>query len=379
MKTLLPLNEVFDSEYLLFHVVEKPFNFVLETLVVDEYVLLDENYYDFFDSGNYVIIGFKNINGQFLPPTSSVFVTRIKRESGETHIIQMEDFSNILEIFGIVNPRSSYLYWVMDSLIISNVFDGKTYSAVPAKNRCDVDNPSFGPWRFEVRDGVYETSYDYEKIPKSAFFTTARVLSAPTNGHIVRLSITGDIDGWHNQPITTVAGTSFTEALQIMRHWSMIYNADTSIDERIAIQCNKFDKFLNFSDEIINELDMYCPTTSVSRYFSGLENSRDRQNAPVEAGNELKKYLAKHYCYPTLSSLFKYSNVQLTIDEEILRRDFENISIKLMVFLENNQIQHSEKSVFDLLNELTNEIDSGNWSSFDRKYEQVLLRYIASM
>lgn len=379
MNPLIDINKIFDSDYLLFYPVIKPYDFEIQHLVVDSFETLDSEYYDVFDAGDSVIIGFKNINGQFLPSVSSVFITKIVRESGKSQIIEMEDFSNMLEIFGLVANRNSYLYWVMDSVIISDVFDNKTYSAVKSQDRCDVVNSSYGPWRFEVRDGIYETSYDYDAIPRSSFFNTARIISSPGDGHIIRLAITGDISAWTEQPITTIAASSIVEAMQIMRHWSFIYNMDKSISERVAVQCSKFDDNIAIPQNVIESIDLTCPNTTVSKYFSGIKNSREKESFNQEAPEQVKNYLLNRVCYSTISSLYKNCKIPVSIDQSIINRDKENVSVELMLFLENNDIQHSDKSVYDLLNELVEKVDSGNWTKLDRVYEKKLFKYIASV
>lgn len=377
MKQLSPISLANENSYTFFHPVKKPYNFIVKILVVDQYVELSEEYYDVFDCGDSVIIGFREINGRPLPIEANPFCVQLERSSGESYLIEMEDFANIMEVFGILPARKSYLYWTMDSVVITDTFTENVYSAVSSRDRCDTVSPSYGPWRFEVRDGVKETSYDYEQIPQSSWFGLNRILTAPGDGHILRMTLTGDIGDWKNWPLTTVAGTSLVEAVQLMLHWAAIAQADSSIKERVAIKSKDFKNALNLSQDLINEINLYCPETSVSKYFSGEQNSRDRQDSSVECGPLFKEYLSKKICYSTLSSLVKNSPVSVTIDQETLSQDKEKISAQLLQFFHSNGIDYSSKSAKEMLMELWQKIDSGNWFNIDRRLERLLQKYIA--
>lgn len=378
MKNLSSLSSVFDNSYIFFHPIEKPYNFTIQSLIVDEYIDLNEDYYDVFDAGDSVIVGFREINGRPLSIESNPFCVKLVRDSGEEHIIEMEDFANVMELFGILPRRKSYLYWIMDSIIITDYFTEDVYSAVSSKERCDTVYRAYGPWRFEVRDGVKQTSYDYESIPQTSWFGLNRILTAPGDGHILRMTLTGDIGEWKDWPLTTVAGTSLVEAVQLMLHWAAISESDSSVTERVAIKSKDFKNVLNFSNELINEINLYCPTTSVSQYFAGVENSRERNDSSVECGPELKQFLKKRLCYSTLSSLVKNSSASVQIDAQVLQADFEKISSELLSALHTYQIQYDSKTEFELLSDLWEKIDSGDWSNKDRKLERILQKYIAS-
>lgn len=359
------------KKYKFYYAYPKPFDFELYTFSGNDYVKMDESVYDIFDGGDSLILAFVEP-----PPHISPYVCYLERD-GSKQAIEFEYYSNIQELFGKVPPRASYLYWIMDSVIVTDKFTNDTYSAVSLNDRCDSKAPTYGPWRFEVSDGVKPTSYDYDKIPRSSWAGLVRLVSEPSNGHILRMTLVGDISGWKDWPLTTVAGTSMIEAIQLMRHWSALAQDPWNSNENTAIMSNKFNNALNLDEDIILELNQECPSTSVSNFVIGNENSREREDSSVVLGPEMAKFMLNRICHSSLSSLKTNSPYSIDIPQSILDQDIEKINIELYNSFIENEIDYTDKTAIELLNEVQEKIDSGIISNNIRKYEKALLNYIA--
>lgn len=373
MKSVQNINLINLNKYRFYYAYSKPYDFKIFTLAGKEYVEMDESVYDIFDAGESLIIAFIE------PPINmSPYVCYIDR-NGQKQAVEFEFYSNIQELFGKVPARSSYLYWTMDSVIVTEKFTNDVYSAVTLGDRCDTKAPTYGPWRFEVSDGVKEASYDYNKIPRTSWAGLSRIISEPGNGHILRMTLIGDIDGWKDWPLTTVAGTSLVEAIQLMRHWSMLTEDPWNSNEHTAVMSKKFDTALSLSEEIVAELDAECPTTSVSKFITGDPNSRDRTDCSVVLGENMKNYMLKRICHSSLTSLHKNSPYPTVIPQSVLDKDMVKVSSELYNSVIENEIDHEGKEPIDLLIEVQNQIDSGIYTMNSRKYEKMLLNYIATL
>lgn len=373
MKPLMSLNSITTENYKLFYAYPKPYDFTLHTYSGQNYVPLTEDAYDVFDGGDSVVICFKQ------PPVEvSPYVAYIERD-GVRHAVEFEYFSNIQELFGRVPPRSSYLYWIMDSVIVTEKFTKDVYSAVSLKDRCDSYAPTYGPWRFEPSDGVKPTSYDYEAIPQSSWFGLNRIISEPGSGHILRMTLVGEIEDWVNWPLTSVAATSLIEAIQLSRHWAMTTEEPWNSSERIAAMSKKFVNELDFDLNLKDELDSACSETVVSRYLKGDEESRKRDSLSCVIGENLSAYMLERICHSSLSSLAKHSLFDVQIPSEILKDDKKKVDSELFNFLIKNEIDFEGETPLALLVELREKVDSKNFSNVDRQYERVLHNYIATL
>lgn len=359
------------KKYKFYYAYSKPFDFELYTFSGNDYVKMDESVYDIFDGGDSLILAFVEP-----PPHVSPYVCYLER-NGIKQAVEFEYYSNIQELFGKVPPRASYSYWTLDSVIVTDKFTNETYSAVALNDRCDSKAPTYGPWRFEVSDGVKPTSYDYDKIPRSSWAGLVRLISEPSSGHILRMTLIGDNSGWKDWPSTTVVGTSMIEAIQLMRHWSILAQSPWNSNEHVAIMSNKFDNAIDLNQDIIAELDNECPSTCVSNFIVGNPNSRQREDSSVVLGPEMSNFMLNRICHSSLSSLKLNSPHSVDIPQSILDEDLEKINLDLYNSIIENQIDHNGKTPLQLLTEIQQIIDSGIISNSIRKYEKTLLNYIA--
>lgn len=372
MKPKLDLSEFVINDYILISALPTTSDISVKSFKGTTYTEVDETLYDLVSAGPATIIAFKQLSPYFSPFTVYVEYDSVRQA------LELTDYARVQELFGTVPYKNSYVYWLLDSVVIGEVYTKNTYSAIPAKNRCDVIEPTYGPWRFEVRDGIKNSLYDTVVLPQSAWADAVMIISEPGCGHIVRLTMTGDVESLKHWPSATVTADTLIESVQLLKHWSLLNSEPWNSTERVSVMSKKFTDELSLSNELNNEIDEMCPETAISKFIMNQESAREHIDSPIIVGDKLNSYLKTRLCYSSLSALVKHSPVNVEIPEEILNNDLTVLELKLYKYFVDNNLEYGNKTEYELLTEVQTKIDSGNYHVTDKKFEKLLLELIAA-
>jgi len=328
MKSIYEINPS-DYHSFYFPFEEYPFDVKVNTSLG----LVDSPDCDLVDNDGQVLIAYK------APQVG--YHNNIILKDGTERSVQLCTYEDVFDILNQEYDEYSNFFVFLDSAVVPNRDSDKTSLDAEHKflgqalPRCDYEKFGVSPF--------YPNKAAAQNISR-----IRNVLDISGVGHVLFIN-TLDVEKKtsHPQVMNTVTRT-LTGLIKTIFEWSIVNEEPFNNQERISARAKEFLNKLNIPENIIEEINDNQPDMKVATYLKG----ETVNNYAIDENNFLPNSFVDWYKvrvrYETLNSLVKNNPLNISIPEDVLKKEKQDVEAELLSFCLANEIDPSEMDTDDL-------------------------------
>ena len=328
-------------------------------------------HYDLYDLGDKTLIAFTKI--RFF---GTDFVFRVVSENF-TENISSENYEFLSDILDESYDQSNYVFSIMHSCASYKEVIGDRDTYVEDSRRCDIDD--FAAVNFQdIIPGEESDLLDINYFNNHNILGWALCLASMGNIYIVKLEL-GEIQdrAYKDWSASTIMGQTFMHTIKMAYEWNALAEEPWSSSQTIALKCNSAFKEFNMPQEVLDEISLLSPSTSIEMYLSGDEDPRRSIVENKTIPPNFKKWYMLQLRYRTIYSLVNNYPELLSIPQSMIDKEVEFFETTVSDFLLKNALDPDTTSCTDILKNIYEFNSYEQHKNKNNSVDDIIIKYFA--